>query len=68
MFIGGFAHPPNEEGIIWFIEFILPLIRRKIPDIHLTIVGSDPTERVKAMAVQLHYRDRVRGGCIRLFQ
>ncbi len=50
MFIGGFAHPPNEEGIVWFIEFILPLIRRKIPDIHLTIVGSDPTERILAMA------------------
>jgi GT2 family glycosyltransferase len=50
MFIGGFAHPPNEEGIVWFIEFILPLIRRKLPNVHLTIVGSDPTERLKAMA------------------
>lgn len=50
MFIGGFAHPPNEEGIIWFIEYILPVIRRTLPDIHLTIVGSDPTERLKAMA------------------
>ena len=49
MFIGGFAHPPNEEGIIWFIEFILPIIRKKIPDLHLTIVGSDPTEALDAM-------------------
>lgn len=49
MFIGGFAHPPNEEGIIWFIEYILPLIRRKLPDIHLTIVGSDPSERLMSM-------------------
>ena len=49
MFIGGFAHPPNEEGIVWFIEYILPLIRKKIPDIHLTIVGSDATERLRAM-------------------
>jgi GT2 family glycosyltransferase len=50
MFIGGFAHPPNEEGIIWFIEYILPVIRRSLPDIHLTIVGSDPSERLKSMA------------------
>ncbi|MDZ7785049.1 MAG: glycosyltransferase [Halioglobus sp.] len=50
MFIGGFAHPPNEEGIVWFIEFVLPLIREKLPDIHLTIVGSDPTERLLALA------------------
>ncbi len=49
MFIGGFAHPPNEEGIIWFVEFILPLIRKNIPDLHLTIVGSDPTEALKAI-------------------
>lgn len=49
MFIGGFAHPPNEEGIIWFIEYIFPLIRRKLPDVHLTIVGSDPTERLMSM-------------------
>ncbi len=50
MFIGGFAHPPNEEGIIWFIDYILPVIRRQLPGIHLTIVGSDPSERLKAMA------------------
>lgn len=50
MFIGSFAHPPNEEGIIWFIEYILPLVKRKIPGIHLTIVGADPTERLMAMA------------------
>lgn len=50
MFIGGFAHPPNEEGIIWFIEYVLPLIRKKIPDIHLTIIGSDPTPRLNALA------------------
>ncbi|NND68385.1 MAG: glycosyltransferase, partial [Halioglobus sp.] len=50
MFIGGFAHPPNEEGVIWFIEYVLPLIRKQIPDVHLTIVGSDPTERVLAIA------------------
>lgn len=52
MFIGGFAHPPNEEGIIWFIEYILPIIRKKIPDIRLTIVGSDPTDRLKAMETE----------------
>jgi GT2 family glycosyltransferase len=50
MFIGGFVHPPNEEGIIWFIEYILPVIRRTLPDIHLTIVGSDPSDRLMAMA------------------
>ncbi|MEZ5501190.1 MAG: glycosyltransferase [Halioglobus sp.] len=53
MFIGGFAHPPNEEGIIWFIEYILPLVRKKLPDIHLAIVGSDPSDRLKALESDL---------------
>lgn len=46
MFIGGFAHPPNEEGVLWFIDYVLPQIRNKIPDMHFTIVGSDPTDAV----------------------
>jgi GT2 family glycosyltransferase len=50
MFIGSFAHPPNEEGIIWFIDYIFPLIKKKIPDIHLTIVGNEPTERLLGLA------------------
>ncbi|MCB1706647.1 MAG: glycosyltransferase [Halioglobus sp.] len=50
MFIGSFAHPPNEEGIIWFIDYILPLIKKKLPKIHLTIVGSEPTERLLELA------------------
>ena len=50
MFIGGFAHPPNEEGVIWFIEYVLPLVRRELPDIELTIVGADPSERVLQLA------------------
>ena len=50
MFIGGFHHPPNEEGIVWFIEYILPLVRQRIPDIELTIVGSEPSDRILALA------------------
>ena len=50
MFIGGFSHPPNEEGIIWFIEYILPIVRKNIPDIHLTVIGSAATERLNALS------------------
>jgi glycosyltransferase involved in cell wall biosynthesis len=49
MFIGGFAHAPNEEGIFWFIDRLLPIIAKKIPDIHITIVGSQPTERLLSL-------------------
>jgi GT2 family glycosyltransferase/glycosyltransferase involved in cell wall biosynthesis/2-polyprenyl-3-methyl-5-hydroxy-6-metoxy-1,4-benzoquinol methylase len=50
MFIGGFEHLPNEDGIVWFVKSILPLIREKLPGIPLFIVGSRPTETVKGLS------------------
>ena len=50
MFIGGFRHDPNVDGIIWFTDTIFPKLLARIPDIHLTIVGSHPTENVLALA------------------
>lgn len=42
MFVGGFNHTPNQDAMCWFINEILPLIVKKIPDIKLYIVGSNP--------------------------
>lgn len=50
MFIGGFLHDPNEDAVIWFVETIFPILRKQLPELHFTIVGSHPTERVKALA------------------
>ncbi|MDL1964394.1 MAG: glycosyltransferase, partial [Deltaproteobacteria bacterium] len=50
MFIGGFLHLPNEDGIVWFVESVLPLIERKLSLVPLCIVGSHPTESVKLLA------------------
>ncbi len=50
MFIGGFVHLPNEDGIVWFVESILPLIERRLSDVPLYIVGSHPTDKVESLA------------------
>jgi GT2 family glycosyltransferase/glycosyltransferase involved in cell wall biosynthesis/2-polyprenyl-3-methyl-5-hydroxy-6-metoxy-1,4-benzoquinol methylase len=50
IFIGGFLHLPNEDGIVWFVKSILPSVIQRLPGIHLYIVGSHPTERVKSLA------------------
>ncbi|ACN16079.1 hypothetical protein HRM2_29960 [Desulforapulum autotrophicum HRM2] len=50
MFIGGFKHLPNEDGMLWFVNAIFPDIQKQIPGIHLDIVGSYPTERINALA------------------
>jgi len=46
LFIGGFKHPPNEDGILWFVRQCWAHIRSAVPDARLTIVGSNPPESV----------------------
>lgn len=48
LFVGGFAHRPNVDGILWFVKNIYPLIT-KIKKIPLYIVGSNPTNEIKKL-------------------
>ncbi|MGF6241001.1 GT2 family glycosyltransferase/SAM-dependent methyltransferase [Paraburkholderia sp. GAS38] len=50
VFVAGFGHPPNVDAATWLVTAILPLIRAELPKIHLTLVGSNPTDEVKALA------------------
>ena len=50
IFVAGFGHPPNEDAAVWFVNQVLPLIRADVPEAHLSIIGSDPTERVRALS------------------
>jgi glycosyltransferase involved in cell wall biosynthesis len=49
MFIGGFWHQPNEDGVCYFADEILPLIRRELPDVVFNIIGSHMSDRVKKL-------------------
>ncbi|MFZ4123298.1 MAG: glycosyltransferase [Candidatus Planktophila sp.] len=40
LFVGGFAHQPNEDAVAWFIEEIFPLVIKSLPNCRLRIVGS----------------------------
>jgi GT2 family glycosyltransferase len=50
LFVGGFAHPPNQEAALWFVDAILPLIRQRVPAVKLAIVGSNPSQRLLGLA------------------
>lgn len=50
LFVAGFAHTPNVDGALWFVKNVLPTIRSKQPDVHLYLVGSNPTKEVQALA------------------
>lgn len=40
LFIGSFEHPPNADGMHWFIDNVFPLLHQRKPDLKLKIVGG----------------------------
>ncbi|MGB7583641.1 MAG: glycosyltransferase [Terriglobales bacterium] len=52
VFTGSMDWLPNEDGMIYFIKEILPLIRRELPEVSLTIVGRNPSKQLKDLAAR----------------
>ncbi len=55
MFVGGFGHPPNLDGVIWFINEVFPLILKKNPSIQFTVVGSKIPDKIRELASENIY-------------
>lgn len=49
LFVGGFAHPPNADAVLWFAREVFPKIRKQLPDVKFYVVGSKVTEEIKAL-------------------
>ncbi len=49
IFVGGFSHRPNEDGMLWFVKEIWPQIH-KVINCKLIIIGSNPTDSIKNLA------------------
>ena len=50
MFVAGFAHPPNVDAAEWLVREVMPEVWRHAPQVRLSLVGANPTDRVKALA------------------
>jgi sugar transferase (PEP-CTERM/EpsH1 system associated) len=50
VFTGSMDWYPNEDGIAHFIENVLPRVRRQMPAASLTVVGRNPSARLRAAA------------------
>ena len=50
LFVGSYPHAPNRDAAEWLVEEILPLVIEAIPDVTLDLVGSHPTEHIRALA------------------
>lgn len=40
----------NVDGVVWFANEVLPLIKKEIPEIHFFVVGSNPTKEVLSLS------------------
>jgi polysaccharide biosynthesis protein PslH len=40
--IGHLGYEPNQDGLVWFVESIWPLVRARVPDAEFRVVGRTP--------------------------
>ena len=50
IFTGTIGYYPNTDGICYFMDAILPRIRREVPDVKFLIVGNHPPEEIRRRA------------------
>lgn len=44
LFVGGFAHRPNADAVLWFVKEIYPAVRTQLGDVPFYVVGQVPDE------------------------
>jgi sugar transferase (PEP-CTERM/EpsH1 system associated) len=50
VFCGAMNYFANVDGVLYFHEQILPLIRNKVPDVQFTIAGMCPVKKIRKLA------------------
>ncbi len=46
-FVGNMGYAPNEEGTLWFLKTVWPLVKAKVPKALFAAVGGAPREVLK---------------------
>ncbi|MDR3543890.1 MAG: glycosyltransferase family 4 protein [Desulfosporosinus sp.] len=52
LFLGTLTWVPNNKGMIWFLKNVMPLLQEKKENIHLYIVGKNPSSQLLSIAEQ----------------
>src|SRR6266566_9741274 len=52
VFTGSMDWLPNEDGILNFVEQVLPRIREQIPEVSLSVVGRRPSQKLQDLAAR----------------
>lgn len=56
VFTGSMDWYPNEDAMLYFMDAILPSIRREMPTVSFTVVGRNPTPRLRTAAAAVGVR------------
>lgn len=52
VFVGGYQHQPNIDAVQFFVSEVMPILRGILQGVHFYIVGSKPTDVIKALAAE----------------
>lgn len=52
VFVGSMDWDPNEDGTVWFLREVYPRIRAAVPSASLTVVGRNPSARLRTIAAR----------------
>lgn len=50
VFVGSMNYRPNADAVLWFVDHVLPLVRRVRRSVVLTVVGYDPPASLESYA------------------
>jgi glycosyltransferase involved in cell wall biosynthesis len=50
VFSGGMDYLPNQDGVRWFIDAVLPEVKKLLPRAKLVVVGKNPPASLTALA------------------
>jgi len=48
---GTMSWPPNVDAVLYFVRNIYPLIRARVPEVRFKIVGANPPDEVRSLAL-----------------
>ena len=48
LFVGNFRHPPNESGLLFCLEQVMPKVRERRPAARLLVAGSEASSSLRA--------------------
>ncbi|HLY57279.1 MAG TPA: glycosyltransferase [Stellaceae bacterium] len=50
LFVGGYRHRPNVDAALWLVRQVLPLVKRRYPELVTMLAGSFPPPEVTELA------------------